>query len=90
MDKAPFPEPIKRLIFRFYELIDSLDPESDRELATQIFASDGKFIVNTTELSGSEGRRLLIRYQDVTPFIRIGLYSQLIESLRRDWAEAAI
>ena len=57
MEKAPFPEPVKKLISRFYELVDPLDPDSDRELATQVFAPDGKFIVNTTELNGSQGTR---------------------------------
>jgi hypothetical protein len=55
MEKAPFPEPVKKLISMFYELVDPLDPESDRMLATEVFASDGKFIINTRELNGSKG-----------------------------------
>jgi hypothetical protein len=57
MEKAPFPEPVKKLISRFYELVDPLDPDSDRELATQVFVADVKFIVNTAELNGSQGTR---------------------------------
>ena len=55
MENAPFPPGVHKVISRFYELIDPLDPETDRKLGTEVFASDGKFIVNSAELNGTEG-----------------------------------
>ena len=55
MEKASFPDPVKTLVSRFYELVDRLDPESDHELSTEVFATDGKFIINTREMNGPKG-----------------------------------
>lgn len=56
MDKAPFPPGVKKLISLFYELVDPIDAESDRRLATEVFTPDGKFVVNSSEMNGSDGR----------------------------------
>lgn len=58
MEKAPFPNPVRKLIARFYELVDILNSESDRKLAAEVFAPDGKFIINLREMNGTQGKRV--------------------------------
>ncbi len=55
MEQAPFPEPVKKLIARFYELVDTLDAQSGRDVATQVFAPDSQFIINDREMNGPTG-----------------------------------
>lgn len=59
METAPFPSGVHKLISRFYDLIDPLDPVTDHLLAHEVFAPDGKFIVNSNELSGPKGEMCL-------------------------------
>ena len=60
MENAEWPDtpvagPVKRLIARFYELVDSTDPESSERLANTVFAEDGKFVINKREMVGRDG-----------------------------------
>ena len=50
------PGPIKKLIARFYELVDSEAPDCSDILATEVFVPDGKFVINKREMMGTERR----------------------------------
>ena len=52
---TPVAESVKKLIARFYELVDSTDPESSEKLANTVFVEDGKFVINKREMVGRDG-----------------------------------
>ncbi|TKA65757.1 hypothetical protein B0A55_10836 [Friedmanniomyces simplex] len=45
---------MKRLLTRFYTLIDAATPESSEQLANQVFSEDGEFVVNKRRMQGRE------------------------------------
>ena len=49
------PNPIKQLISRFYELVDSQEPDCSQRLAAEVFTYDGTFVINQRTMKGSEG-----------------------------------
>jgi hypothetical protein len=55
MEMAPFPPGVHKIISKFYELVDQLDPQAGRTLAAEVFTPDGKFIINSKEMNGPEG-----------------------------------
>jgi len=59
MDGAEWPsQPItkamKRLLARFYTLVDAATVESSELLAGQVFGEDGEFVVNKRRMKGRE------------------------------------
>ncbi|KAI7233892.1 hypothetical protein KC330_g5127 [Hortaea werneckii] len=50
----PVPEPVKKLILRFYTSIDSHGPHASYKLASKVFTADGELIINKRVWSGSE------------------------------------
>ena len=50
----PVPEPVKKLILRFYTSIDSHGPHASYKLASKVFTADGELIINKRIWSGSE------------------------------------
>lgn len=50
----PIPEPVKRLVARFYSLVDSTASNAGQELADTVFTRDGEFVVNKRSMKGSE------------------------------------
>lgn len=49
------PSPVKQLIERFYQLLDSSDPGIGDLLADEIFADNGVAYFGATPFSGTEG-----------------------------------
>ncbi|RMZ32461.1 hypothetical protein D0859_03422 [Hortaea werneckii] len=50
----PVPEPVKKLILRFYTSIDSHGPHASYKLASKVFTADGELIINKRVWTGSE------------------------------------
>ena len=57
----PVPSPIKHLLARFFEVGDSKSDDAGRVLAEEIFAHDGKIVVNKRAMDGAEGKPELAR-----------------------------
>ncbi|KAK3112892.1 hypothetical protein LTR53_010337 [Teratosphaeriaceae sp. CCFEE 6253] len=50
----PVPDPVKRLVARFYRLIDATAPKCSQQLADHVFTLDGEFVVNKRRMVGRE------------------------------------
>ena len=50
----PVPEAVKKLLRRFYRLIDSTDPFASEKLAERVFTEDGQLLVNKRFMSGRQ------------------------------------
>jgi hypothetical protein len=52
----PVPEAVKRILKRFYKLIDSPRRDASDRLANDVFTEDGTFVVNKRSIVGREGK----------------------------------